>query len=361
MSSNWGNNLKISLFGESHGKGVGIVLDGLPPGLRLDLDKISFEMKRRAPGGSPLKTARSERDQPEIISGLFQEMTTGAPLCAIIPNNDVRSPDYQSPFDALRPGHADYTGAVRYSGFNDYRGGGAFSGRLTAPLVFCGAICRQYLEKDGIEIGAHIKNIGGIEDAFFDAAGISPEKLRELRASDFPLIDRSVESAMKNAVAGAAAAGDSTGGVVEAAVTGLAAGLGDPFFDSVESILSHLLFSVPAVKGVEFGLGFGAASVFGSQCNDEFYAEGEKIKTRTNRNGGILGGITTGMPVVFRVAVKPTPSIKRPQKTVGLSHKKEILLEIKGRHDPCIVPRAVPVVEAAAAIGIFELTRGARP
>lgn len=358
MSGIWGNNLKISIFGESHGNAIGINIDGLPAGIELDLDKIDKEMKRRAPGKSSISTSRNESDIPEILSGYFDGKTTGTPLCAIIRNSDTRSKDYGEVKNLMRPGHADYTGHIKYSGFNDYRGGGHFSGRITAPLVFCGAICKQILSKEGIEIGAHIKKIKNIEDKGFNYVDISRQELLNLQNLELPLLDLSKEEAIKNTILDAKNQGDSVGGIIECAVVGIDVGVGNPFFDSVESTLSHLLFSVPAIKGVEFGLGFDITDMYGSQSNDEMCYDGDTIKSKTNNNGGIVGGITTGMPIIFKVAIKPTPSISKQQNTVNIKDKKNDVLAIKGRHDPCIVQRAIPVIEAVTAIGIFDLMKG---
>lgn len=358
MSGMWGNNLKISIFGESHGNAIGVNIDGLPSGVEIDLNKIDEEMKRRAPGKSNLSTARKEGDVPEILSGYFNGKTTGTPLCAIIRNSDTRSKDYGNLKDLMRPGHADYTGLIRYSGFNDYRGGGHFSGRITAPLVFAGAICKQILEKKGIAIGAHVKKIRNIDDESFNYVDVSKDTLESLRKLELPLLDSSKEGKMRNEILQAKYNGDSVGGIIECAVVGVDAGVGDPFFDSVESTLSHLLFSVPAVKGVEFGLGFGITELFGSEGNDPFYYDNDSIKTKTNNNGGILGGITNGMPIIFKCAIKPTASIIKEQNTINIKEKKNDTLVVEGRHDPCIVLRAVPVVEAVAAIGILDLIKG---
>ena len=357
MSGVWGNNIKVSIFGESHGNAIGIVIDGLPSGKEIDMDKVMEEMARRAPGKSKLSTARNEKDAPEILSGFFEGKTTGTPLCGIIRNGDTRSKDYGKLKDLMRPGHADYTGKVRYSGFNDYRGGGHFSGRITAPLVFAGAICKQVLDDYGITIGAHVKKIKDIEDKSFDYTNITKEQLLELNKAELPLIDTGKEQEMRSTIISAKSEGDSVGGVIECAITGVKAGIGDPFFDSVESKLSHLLFSVPAVKGVEFGLGFDITNLYGSEANDSFYYEGNEVKTSTNNNGGILGGITNGMPIVLKTAIKPTPSISKKQKTINVKTKTNEELVIEGRHDPCIVQRAVPVIEAVCAIGILDLIK----
>lgn len=357
MSGVWGNKIKLSIFGESHGKAIGIVIDGLKPGIEIDIEYIKNEMKRRAPGNSLLSTPRKETDKFDILSGYFNGRTTGTPLSAIILNNNTRSRDYEKTASLLRPGHADFTGNVRYRGFNDYRGGGHFSGRITAPLVFAGAICKKILEDKGILIGSHIKSIGAIEDgSCFDPVSISKEDILKLSKSKFPVLDEVKGKDMEESILKVKKEGDSVGGVIETVVVNLPAGIGEPFFDSVESSISHLLFSIPAVKGVEFGEGFNIASMKGSEANDEYYISEESItKTHTNNNGGVLGGITNGMPVIFRTAIKPTPSIAKTQRTVDIKKKQNTFLKIEGRHDPCIVPRAVPVVEAVAAIGILNL------
>lgn len=355
MSGIWGNKIKLSIFGESHGKAIGITIDGIKLGLELDLSYINREMDRRAPGKGELSTSRKEEDSFEILSGFYNGRTTGTPLCAVIYNNDQHSRDYESTKSLLRPSHGDYTGYIKYNGFNDYRGGGHFSGRITAPLVFAGAICKQVLKENGIVVGSHIKSIGEIEDDSFDMVSLNTEELEKLRDSNFPLLNKEVENSMKDAILQAKADKDSLGGVVEAAVVNLPAGIGSPFFDSVESRLSQLLFSIPAIKGVEFGLGFDITKLMGSDANDEFYIENNRIKTYSNNNGGILGGITNGMPIVFRAAVKPTPSIGKAQRTVDIEKMENTIFEIKGRHDPCIVPRVLPVIEAAAAIAILDL------
>lgn len=358
MSGVWGNNIKVSIFGESHGNAIGINIDGLPSGFEIDMDKILLEMERRAPGKNQLSTARKEADLPEILSGFFEGRTTGTPLCAIIRNSDTRSKDYAKTKDFMRPGHADFTGYERYSGFNDYRGGGHFSGRITAPLVFAGAICKQILEEKGIFIGAHISSIKDIEDENFNSTNISKEDLLELRNKELPLINTSLEEKMKHTIMQAKYDGDSVGGTIECAVVGIKPGVGNPFFDSVESTLAHLMFSVPAVKGIEFGKGFDMTKLFGSEANDEYYYDGDLVKTKTNNNGGILGGISNGMPIVFKVAIKPTASILKEQNTIDIKNKKDVKFRIEGRHDPCIVQRAVPVIEAVTAIGMLDLIGG---
>lgn len=355
MSGVWGQRIKFSIFGESHGKGIGITIDGLPPGINLNLEEIKFEMGRRAPGKNEFSTSRNEMDSFEILSGYFDNHTTGTPLCAVIWNKDQHSKDYNQLKNTLRPGHADYTGYIKYKSFNDYRGGGHFSGRLTASLVFAGAVAKQILAQRNIFIGSHIYQIGNIIDIPFDKVNISPNCLKELNKSTFPVLNKQKSEEMKNLILEAKKDLDSVGGVIEAAAVNLPAGLGSPFFDSVESTLAHLLFSIPAVKGVEFGTGFEISKLKGSEANDEFYIENEEIKTRTNNNGGILGGITNGMPLIFRTAFKPTSSIGKVQKTVDILKKENTELEVKGRHDPCIVQRAVPVVEAVTAMAILDL------
>lgn len=355
MSGMWGNKFKVSIFGESHGAGIGITIDGLPSGFEINMDEVLIEMARRAPGKSKLSTARKEADLPEILSGFFEGKTTGTPLCAIIRNSDQHSRDYGKLKDLMRPGHADYPGFVKYKGFNDYRGGGHFSGRITAPLVFAGAVCKQILESKGIKIGAHVKSIGKVNDKSFFDVNLTNELLDEIKVNELPLLATEKEEEMRNTILEARKDQDSVGGTIECAVLGIDAGIGDPFFDSVESTLAHLMFSVPAVKGIEFGKGFSMSERRGSECNDEYYFDGDKVKTYTNNNGGITGGITNGMPILFKVGIKPTPSISKAQKTIDISESKDVELVIEGRHDPCIVQRAVPVIEAVTAIGIMEL------
>lgn len=355
MSGMWGSKIKLSIFGESHGNAIGITIDGLPAGFYIDMDKIMMEMARRAPGKSSLSTPRKESDIPEILSGYFEGKTTGTPLCAIIRNSNTKSKDYSKLKDVMRPGHADYTGAVRYKGFNDYRGGGHFSGRITAPLVFAGAICKQILEVKGIIVSAHINSIGKIKDCSFLESDISDELLNSFKEKELPLINTKLEDEMRQEILSARSSGDSIGGTIECAILGVSPGIGDPFFDSVESTLAHLMFSVPAVKGIEFGKGFDISKMRGSEANDEYYLENGNIKTKTNNNGGILGGITNGMPIIFNVAIKPTASIFKEQNAVNIVTMEETTLCIEGRHDPCIVQRALPVIEAVAAIGITEL------
>jgi len=355
MSGTWGNSIKISIFGESHGRAIGINIDGLKAGILLDLDYIRREMQRRAPGNNEFSTPRKEEDEFEILSGFFEGRTTGTPLCAVIYNTDKKSGDYAKLKNIMRPSHGDYTGYVKYNGFNDYRGGGHFSGRLTAPLVFAGAICRKLLEGRGIVIGSHISSIGEVQDELFDPVGIESDTLKALGNRVFPVLNTKSEESMKELIARAKEQGDSVGGVIETAAAGIEPGIGEPFFDSVESTLAHLIFSIPGVKGLEFGAGFDIARMHGSMANDEYYIDGEKVRTYSSNNGGILGGITNGMPLIFRIAIKPTPSIGRLQRTINIEKKENVDIEVQGRHDPCIVPRAVPVVEAVTAIALLEL------
>jgi chorismate synthase len=358
MSGVWGKNIQYSIFGESHGKAIGINISGLPSGVALDMEFIKAEMTRRAPGSNALSTPRVEKDEFEIISGFFNGYTTGTPLCALIWNSNQHSKDYNKLKTIMRPGHADYTGYIKYSGFNDFRGGGHFSGRLTAPLVFAGAIAKQLLKEKNIIVGGHIYQIGVLRDTPFDAVNIPAEQLKELHSCSFPVIDAKKATAMQKLILDAKEAKDSVGGVVEAAILNLPSKLGSPFFDSMESQLAHLLFSIPGVKGVEFGAGFEISKMRGSEANDQLYIENGEVKTYTNNSGGILGGITNGMPVIFRAAFKPTSSIGKPQKTVDIEAKENVEIEVEGRHDPCIVQRALPVVEAAAAMVILDTLNG---
>ena len=356
MGSTWGNALKISIFGESHGAGIGVVLDGFPAGVPYDEAFVLREMERRAPGRNRQSTARREADTPQILSGVYGGKTTDTPICAVIGNTNTRSQDYAALADQPRPGHADYTGAVRYHGFNDPRGGGHFSGRLTAPLVFAGALCKLYLKKKGVTVGAHIQSIAQIQDTAFDDVAVSADELDALRMQEYPILNPRAQAAMLAAIEDARMDCDSVGGVIECAAVGLPAGLGSPMMDTVESRLSSILFAVPAVKGVEFGVGFGFAEYRGSHANDPMYLDADgRVRTETNNNGGVLGGITSGMPVVFRAVIKPTASIAKRQNTLNLATGKVEPLEIHGRHDPCIVTRAAPVIEAAAAVALTDL------
>ncbi|MEG2413667.1 MAG: chorismate synthase [Clostridia bacterium] len=354
MSGMWGNKLKLSIWGESHGEAIGIVVDGLPSGIVLDMQAIEKEMARRAPNGGEFSTQRKEADKVEILSGFFDGHTTGTPLCAMIRNSNTRSADYGKTKDLPRPSHSDYGYYVQSNGNNDFRGGGHSSGRITAPLVFAGAICKQLLRERGIEICSHLLNVGNVRDTRF-GVDIPQELTKRLQDMALPLIDSGKEKEIAQVVADARKQGDSVGGGIEVAICGVSAGVGQPFFNSIESTLAGLLFSVPAVKGIEFGNGFAMTEMFGSQANDQFCLQDGKIKTITNNNGGVCGGIANGMPIVFNVAIKPTPSIYKEQQSVNLATMQEEKLTIEGRHDPCIVVRALPVIESVAAIAIYEL------
>lgn len=352
MSSIWGNKLKLSIFGESHGEAIGIVIDGMPPGINLNIDYIDKQMEKRAPGKNDISTSRKEKDSYKILSGFFKGKTTGTPLCAIIYNNDKKSNDYDKLKTIMRPSHSDYTGYIKYQGFNDYRGGGHFSGRITAPLLFAGAIAMQILEQKNIYIGSRIKQIFNIKDVI--DIEINKNMICKLKEMNFPVISKDKKQIMKSEILKVKEKGDSLGGIIETYILNLPAGYGEPFFDSMESKLSHMIFSIPAIKGIEFGDGFHISELPGSYANDSFLIKDGKISTKTNRNGGILGGITNGMPIIFRTAIKPTPSISTTQNTVDISTKENTFIQIEGRHDPCIVPRVLPVIEGAAALVILD-------
>jgi len=351
MSSSYGENLRLTIFGQSHAPAIGMVLEGIPAGEPLDMDMLQLFLRRRAPGQNAHSTARREADVPEFLSGLVGNVTCGAPLTAIIRNTDTRSGDYAALAATPRPGHADYTAEVKYGGRQDHAGGGHFSGRMTAPLCIAGGICLQLLAREGITVAAHILSVAGIRDKGEPDAAVAEKA--------FPTVDDAQGRAMQEEIAKAKAEGDSVGGVVECVVRGLPAGLGDPMFDGMENRIAAIVFGIPAVKGVEFGSGFAAAAMRGSENNDAYAVTPDGVRTETNHCGGILGGITNGMPLVFRAAVKPTPSIAKPQESVDLSTMRPQTISVGGRHDPCIVPRAVPVLEAAAAIAIYDalLTR----
>ncbi len=349
----WGRNIKISIFGESHGAAIGITVDGIRPGMKVDTDFIAREMRRRAPGRNRFSTKRSEADEVEILSGVFDGYTSGTPICGIIRNGDTRSADYEK--DLMRPGHADYTAYVKYGEHRDFRGGGHFSGRITAPLVFAGALAKQQLAERGITVGSHIKRIGGVCEKSFLDLDLSKELIVGLSEKEFPVTDDAAGERMMAEIDAAAKNGDSVGGIIECVVLGTEAGYGNPFFESAESVISSLMFSVPAVKGIEFGRGFELSEMRGSEANDAFFADGDRISTKTNSNGGINGGITNGMPIIFSAAIKPTPSISKEQDTVDISKGENAKIAIKGRHDPCIVQRAAVVAEACAALAVLEL------
>ena len=353
MSSTYGEKLKLSIFGQSHGPAIGMVLDGIPAGLPVNMEKLQAFLSRRAPGQNDHSTPRKEVDTPEILSGIVNGYTCGAPIAATIKNTNTKSTDYSNLKDCPRPGHADYTAQIKYGGFQDVAGGGHFSGRLTAPLCIAGGLCKQWLEALGIRIAAHIVAIGGVVDepgVYIDCA--NPDL--DLIGKDFPVLNAEAGCKMKEAIAAAKADGDSVGGLIECIATGLPAGLGEPMFGGLESKIAQIVYGIPAVKGLNFGSGFAGAYMRGSENNDQFIIQDGKIRTKRNFAGGILGGITNGMPLVFEVAIKPTPSISIPQRTVSLSRMEETELTVTGRHDPCIVPRAVPVIEAAAALAIYD-------
>ena len=354
MSSEFGNIIRVSVFGQSHGKAIGVVVDGLPAGEAIDLEELQRFLDRRRPGTGPLSTARKETDVPEFLSGLEGGKTCGAPLCAVIKNADQHSKDYGELADKPRPGHADFTAWAKWGGHADMRGGGHFSGRLTAPLCVAGGIAKQILARRGIFVGAHLASVAGICDRPFPLYPTAA-LFSEIAAKPFPVLDEAAGERMRAAILEAKNDLDSVGGVIECAAAGLPAGLGDPMFGGVENRLAAALFGIPAVKGVEFGEGFRAAELRGSENNDPFTVEDGEIRAETNRAGGILGGITTGMPLVLRAAVKPTPSIGRPQKTVRLSAMEAAELTVHGRHDPCVAHRAVPVAEAVTAAVLLDM------
>ena len=347
MKNTFGNAVSVTLFGESHGPSIGIVIDGLAPGIPVDAAAISDMLTRRRPQNE-LSTSRREADRFVIESGVFNDKTTGSPICIRIPNEDVRSADYSR---SARPGHADYTANCKYHGYEDYRGGGHFSGRITAALVAAAGIVIPALERKGIRIATHILRLGGVNDGSFESANYDFSILNEA----FPVLDASVADEMKRRVLQAKSDGDSVGGVLETAIIGLPAGVGEPWFDTVESVLSHAMFSIPAVKAVEFGDGFAMADLYGSEANDAFTVKDGNVATATNHNGGINGGITNGMPVVFRCAIKPTPTIAKSQDSVDLDTREATVLQAKGRHDPCIVHRAAVVTEAMTALALCDL------
>lgn len=351
MSNSYGKELKITLFGESHGEEIGIVLDGVVAGSKIDEEKIKEKLALRRPRGS-ISTTRSEADEFRIVSGVFEGKATGAPICILIPNNNTRSKDYSDFRYIPRPAHADYTAYIKYGGNEDYRGGGHFSGRLTAPLVAAGAILSSLLEEEGIKIGSHIKSIKDITDTEFDNLS---EDIDALNKKLFPVLSEEAEEKMTAEILLAKEENNSVGGILETVITGLPVGLGEPWFDTLEGNLSHIIFSVPAVKGIEFGDGFKLTRKKGSEVNDAFIIKSGKVATETNHMGGILGGISNGMPVIFRTAIKPTPTISKEQKTLNLETMEEINYSFKGRHDPCIVHRARAVIDAVSAVAVYDL------
>jgi chorismate synthase len=349
MKNTFGNAVTITLFGESHGEAIGCVLDGLTPGMEVDPETVRDALAKRRPSGA-ISTGRREPDEFRIVSGVYCGKATGTPLCILIPNVAQRSSDYEKK-TAYRPGHADFTADMKYHGFQDARGGGHFSGRITAPLVAAGAILRAALEKKGIVIGTHIASIHGVEDIPFTG---SCEELKTLESASFPTLSQEAGEKMQEEILSAKECGDSVGGILETMVKGMPAGVGEPWFDTVEGVLAHALFSIPAVKGVEFGAGFDFAKMRGSEANDAFFKDGDAIRTRTNQNGGINGGITNGMPIVFRTVIKPTPTISAEQDTVDGKTGEEVRLSSGGRHDPCIVHRAKIVLESVTAFVLYD-------
>ena len=351
MKNSFGNNITVTLFGESHGEMIGAVLDGMPAGIPINEDHVSQRMLQRK-AYAKISTTRKEADLPQIVSGVFAGYTTGTPITVLIKNSNTNSSDYNEIMNLPRPSHADYTAVAKYGEHRDYRGGGHFSGRLTAPLVAVGAIVESMLMEKGIEIGTHIKVLGGISDTEFDNV---QQDIKLLFGKRFPTLSEESEKAMVNLIESVAMDGDSIGGILETAIIGVPAGIGEPWFDTLEGELAHAIFSIPAVKGVEFGCGFGFANLRGSVANDAFITDGEKIFTKTNNNGGINGGISNGMPIILRAAVKPTPSIFKEQATVDLQKMENTTLTIKGRHDPAIIHRARPVIDAVCAIVIADM------
>lgn len=354
MSSTYGENLKLTIFGQSHGPAIGMTLDGIPAGLPVNFDELQAFLNRRAPGQNNWSTPRKEEDRPEFLAGILDGFTCGAPIAAVIHNTNTRSGDYANLKDCPRPGHADYTAQIKYGGFQDAAGGGHFSGRLTAPLCIAGGLCKQWLAERGVRIAARITAIAGVTDIAADT--LNPPL--DLIGTDFPVLSPDAGQRMRDRISDARMECDSVGGIIECCITGVPAGLGEPMFGGVESRIAQIVYGIPAVKSLEFGIGREAAELRGSQCNDAFTVNNGKVSTLTNHAGGILGGITNGMPVIFRAAIKPTPSISRTQQSVSLSKARQQELIVKGRHDPCIVPRAVPVIEAAAAIAMFDLILG---
>lgn len=346
MKNTLGTSIALTLFGESHGASVGVVIDGIAPGIEIDMDYIYSKLDLRKPRGK-ISTARVETDEPHIVSGVFEGKTTGTPLCIVMENSNTKSKDYSKTKDLPRPGHADFTAIEKYHGYSDYRGGGHFSGRLTAPIVAAGAIVAKALENKGIYIGTHIKRCQNVSDRGFSDLKADIIKLNSLQ---FPTLDEAAGTDMVKIIEAVAAEGDSVGGILETAIIGLPSGVGEPWFDSFESVLAYGLFGVPAVKGVEFGAGFAFADMKGSEANDSFYMDGETVKTKTNNNGGINGGITNGMPVVFSTVIKPTSSIFKPQDTVDMAKRENAVLELTGRHDPAIFHRARVVIDSVAAL-----------
>lgn len=352
MSSTYGERIKLSIFGQSHGAAIGMTLDGVPAGLPVDMQALQAFLNRRAPGRNRFSTPRREEDAPEFLSGIVDGYTCGAPIAAIIHNKNTRSGDYANLKDCPRPGHADYTAQIKYGGYQDVAGGGHFSGRLTAPLCIAGGLCKQWLENMGIRIGAHLSVCAGVPDDPVYLDWVNPD-LNQI-GTDFPVLNPDAGKKMQEEIEKARSDGDSVGGLIECVITGLPAGLGDPMFGGMENRIAQIVYGIPAVKGLEFGSGFTGSYLRGSQNNDSYVIENGIVRTENNYAGGILGGITNGMPLVFQAAIKPTPSISAPQKSISISRMEQQQLVVEGRHDPCIAPRAVPVIEAAAAIAVYD-------
>ncbi len=352
MSSETGKKIKVSIFGESHGSAIGAIIDNLPSGEHIDFDELQSFLKRRQGGNNKYSTPRKEADIPEIISGIKDGYTTGAPLCVLIKNENTRSGDYET--DVPRPGHADFTAYIKHNGFCDLRGGGHFSGRLTAPLCAVGGILMQILKRRGIEILAHLSSVGDVCDNKINNLVLDNSELNKIKSGSFPTFSIEAGEKMQNLIISVRQEGNSIGGCVECGIYGLDAGVGNPMFDGIENAVAGAVFGIGGVKGIEFGSGFAAAKMKGSMQNDAFYMDGTKVKTKTNHHGGVLGGISTGMPIVFNVAFKPTPSISIEQESVSFSEGKNVILSTKGRHDPCIAVRAVPCIEAISAIVISD-------
>ena len=356
MKNLYGTNLKLNIYGGSHDEKIGMTLSGIPAGHAIDFDELYAFMARRAPGKDPYSTKRRESDQPVFLSGFDGNVTNGEVIEAVIYNQNQRSGDYSSLRDTPRPSHADFAALKKYGEGVDLRGGGHFSGRLTAPMCIAGGICLQILQEQNIYVSAHISSVGDINDDSFDAVDLSLDDMISLHKKDFSVINDDRGQLMKDAIENARKNADSIGGVVECAAIGLPVGLGEHMFLGMEGRISSIVFSIPAVKGIEFGLGFGSSRLLGSQNNDPFVTDGKQIRTKTNNSGGILGGMTNGMPLIFRAAVKPTPSIGIEQDSVSLSKMENVKMTVGGRHDPCIVPRSVPIFEAALAIALMDAT-----
>lgn len=355
MSSSIGDNIKITIFGESHGEAIGVILENIPAGEFIDMDMLNNFLQRRAPGKSKYTTKRKEKDMPIFLSGIKDNFTTGSPISAIIKNSDMRSKDYTNLENTFRPSHADFTSYYKYNNFNDKRGGGHFSGRLTAPLCIAGGIIIQILERKNIYIGAHLLQIGNIKDKKFDDVNLSIDELRAPLSNNLPVLSLDSQFKMQTLLDEVSKANDSIGASIECAVLNIPIGIGNPMFDGIENKISQYIFGIPGVKGIQFGTGFDGVNLLGSQNNDPYYYDKNNIKLKSNNSGGILGGISTGMPIIFNIAMKPTPSISKVQQSVDINKGENIELSIKGRHDPCIGIRAVPVVESATAIAIYDM------